>query len=263
MAPVYAPWTSGVPEQAGAALAVMVLVHGAFQGSYAFRPIRRELQQRGHEVFTPSLTGLGERVHLASPQITLTTHVQDVVNTVLYEDLHDIVLLGYSYGGAVVTAAMDHVGDRVRHLVFVDAMVPRDGQTPLELVGMPRPSITLGAPLFMPVPPRSFQDSRQADFENARRVPHPIATGTQPVRISMPLEKYACTRTYVRATLADPEDLAADHFAAMAAFAKESEDWEYREVATDHLVFANRPDAVVSILSALVQPEETGTAADS
>src|ERR1700734_4572976 len=86
-------------------MAIFVLVHGAWGGSYGFRKVRGPLRAAGHEVFTPSLTGIGERAHLTSPQVCLTTHVTDVVNTVLYEDLRDIVLLGYSYGGMVVTGS--------------------------------------------------------------------------------------------------------------------------------------------------------------
>jgi hypothetical protein len=84
-------------------MATYVLVHGAWSGAHGFRHVRRLLQTQGHEVFTPSLTGIGERVHLVSPQVDLTTHVHDVVNQVLYEDLDQIVLLGFSYGGMVVT----------------------------------------------------------------------------------------------------------------------------------------------------------------
>ena len=95
-----------------------VLVHGAWGGAHGFRHVRRLLTAAGHETFTPSLTGIGERVHLASPQVGLSTHVDDVVNAVLYEDLDAIVLLGFSYGGMVVTGAVDSIGDRVRALVF-------------------------------------------------------------------------------------------------------------------------------------------------
>src|SRR3712207_9336711 len=98
-------------------MTTFVLVHGAWSGAHGFRRVRPLLQAAGHEVFTPSLTGIGERVHLTSPQVDLTTHVHDVVNHVLYEDLHGIVLLGFSYGGMVVTGALAHIADRVRHLV--------------------------------------------------------------------------------------------------------------------------------------------------
>src|SRR5580704_1482419 len=98
-------------------MAVFVLVHGAWGGAHGFRQVRGPLRAAGHEVFTPSLTGIGERAHLTSPLVCLTTHITDVVNAVWYEDLDDIVLLGFSYGGFVVT------GD----LVYLDAFVPDDG----------------------------------------------------------------------------------------------------------------------------------------
>jgi Predicted hydrolases or acyltransferases (alpha/beta hydrolase superfamily) len=116
-------------------MAVFVLVHGAWGGAHGFRKVRGPLREAGHEVFTPSLTGIGERAHLTSPQVCLTTHIADVVNAVWYEDLSDIVLLGYSYGGVVVTGALEHIGDRVRHLVYLDAFVPGDGETVASLGG--------------------------------------------------------------------------------------------------------------------------------
>src|SRR3977135_697781 len=84
-----------------------VLVHGAWGGSFGWRKVRPLLQQAGHAVFTPSLTGLGERAHLATPEVNLTTHTQDVCNAIWYEDLTDIILIGHSYGGMVVTGAAD------------------------------------------------------------------------------------------------------------------------------------------------------------
>ena len=126
-------------------MTTFVLVHGSWNGAHGFRFVRPILHAAGHEVFTPSLTGVGERVHLAHAGINLSTHVRDVVNTILYEDLTDIVLLGWSYGGAVVTGAVDHVADRIRHLVYVDAVVPNDGESVLSVVGVDRPSqISIG-----------------------------------------------------------------------------------------------------------------------
>jgi pimeloyl-ACP methyl ester carboxylesterase len=113
-----------------------VLVHGAWGGAHGFRAVRPLLQGAGHAVFTPSLTGIGERSHLASPQVTLSTHVADVSNAILYEDLDEVVLLGFSYGGMVVTGALAHVADRVHHLVYLDAFVPDDGQSVSSLAGV-------------------------------------------------------------------------------------------------------------------------------
>ena len=110
-------------------MAIFVLVHGAWGGSYGFRTVRRPLLAAGHDVYSPSLTGLGERVHLSSPQVDLTTHVTDVVNAVTYEDLRDIVLLGYSYGGMVVTGVADKIAKRVSALVYLDAFLPESGQS--------------------------------------------------------------------------------------------------------------------------------------
>src|SRR5690349_19577036 len=117
-------------------MAVFVLVHGAWGGAHGFRKVRGPLLAAGHEVFTPSLTGIGERAHLTSPQVCLSTHIADVVNTVWYEDLSDIVLLGFSYGGFVVTGALGYIAERVRHLVYLDAFVPGDGDTVAGLTGM-------------------------------------------------------------------------------------------------------------------------------
>jgi pimeloyl-ACP methyl ester carboxylesterase len=109
-------------------MATFVLVHGGWSGAHGFRKVRPLLRAAGHEVFTPSLTGIGERAHLTSPSVNLTTHIRDVVNVVLYEDLDDITLLGFSYGGVVVTGTLDHIADRVRHLVYLDAFVPTSGR---------------------------------------------------------------------------------------------------------------------------------------
>ena len=149
-------------------MAIFVLVHGAWGGSYGFRKVRGPLRAAGHEVFTPSLTGIGERAHLTSPQVCLTTHVTDVVNTVLYEDLRDIVLLGWSYGGFVVTGALEHVGDRVAHLVFLDAFVPGDGDSVSGNTGGHGAGV-LGGDWLVPSAPREYDDPAEAEWANARR----------------------------------------------------------------------------------------------
>src|ERR1700729_122658 len=124
-------------------MATFVLVHGAWSGAHGFRKVRPVLRAAGHAVFTPSLTGIGERAHLTSPSVDLTTHIRDVVNVVLYEDLDDITLLGFSYGGMVVTGSLDHIADRVRHLVYLDAFVPASSDTVAGLAGHgTTPSIT-------------------------------------------------------------------------------------------------------------------------
>ncbi|MGH3246061.1 MAG: alpha/beta fold hydrolase, partial [Trebonia sp.] len=202
--------------------------------------------------FTPSLTGIGERAHLASPLVNLTTHVTDVVNTILYEDLSDIVLLGYSYGGMVVTGALEHVADRVAHLVYLDAFKPDDGQALRDLSGAPYGAAAIGPGGEWLVEPlsRPLGDEDRADWFNARRSRHPVGCFTEPVRLGQPLEDFPFTRTYVKA-LQEPRAAAgtgASAFWRAAEYAKTSPDWRYREIDTDHQIPINRPGELVDLL---------------
>jgi pimeloyl-ACP methyl ester carboxylesterase len=200
-------------------------------------------------VFTPSLTGIGERVHLASPQVTLSTHVRDVVNHVLYEDLEEIVLVGFSYGGFVVTGALEHIADRLRHLVYLDAFVPNDGDTPMSVaMGIDPIPVQLGEEWLVPAPEREFDDPAEAEWATARRTPHPSGCFTEPVRLLQPLERFPFSRTYIKATLDPPTDLGAAEFIRAAEHAKRSPEWRYFEIETTHMVPNNRPKELAAIL---------------
>jgi pimeloyl-ACP methyl ester carboxylesterase len=106
-----------------------VLVHGATAGGWEWKSTGKHLLADGHTVYRATLTGLGERMHLNSTNVDLQTHINDVVNLILFEDLHDIVLTGHSYGGMVITGVMDRVPERIKHVVFLDAAVPDDGMS--------------------------------------------------------------------------------------------------------------------------------------
>lgn len=110
-----------------------VLVHGAWGGGWSFQTVDSLLDASGHTVYRPTLTGLGERVHLASPDVGLETHILDIVNTILFKDLHDIVLVGHSYGGMVVTGVADSIPDRIKALVYLDAYLPEDGESMISI----------------------------------------------------------------------------------------------------------------------------------
>ena len=229
-----------------------VLVHGAWGGSYGFRTLRAPLREAGHEVYTPSLTGIGERSHLASPQVTLTTHVMDVANTILYEDLTGIVLLGYSYGGMVVTGALSYVAERVKHLVYLDAFLPGDGDSLNDLAGAAHNASPAGpgAEWLVPGPGRSFDDPGEAAWNAARRVPHPAACFSEPVRLRKPLEDYPFTRTYIKAT-DDPRPAPGTPprpFWAAADRVRNDPAWRYREIDTNHMIPANRPRELADLL---------------
>jgi pimeloyl-ACP methyl ester carboxylesterase len=222
-----------------------VLVHGAWGGAHGFGKVRPLLAAAGHDVFTPALTGIGERSHLASPQVNLTTHIQDVVNVIWYHDLRDIVLLGFSYGGMVVTGAVSHVADRVRHLVYLDAFRPDDGQSLYDLTGQAGgPVLGLGEQWLVPARPREYADPAEAAFGEPRRTPHPRACFTEPARVPRQLEDYPFARTYIKAT-AEAEPQA---FWTAAGRARSSAAWTYREIDTGHLVPVNRPQELAEML---------------
>jgi pimeloyl-ACP methyl ester carboxylesterase len=230
-------------------MARYVLVHGAWGGSYGFRHVRRALNVEGHEVLTPSLTGIGERSHLTGPLVDLSTHVLDVVNAVRYEDLRDIVLLGFSYGGMVVSGALEQIGDRVRELVLLDAFLPDDGDSVASMTGGALGGTTdgIGAPWLVPASPREYEDPDVGAWSNPRRTGQPVRTLTEPVRLRAPLEERPFGRTYIRATQ-DPNGAT---FEASAARARASDAWRYHEIATTHMVPENRPAELASLLLAL------------
>ena len=109
-------------------VATFVLVHGGGHGGWCFQPVARLLRERGHDVYAPTLTGLADREHLLSPEVGLETHITDIVNVLNYEDLHNVILVGHSYGGMVITGVTDRALDRIAGLVFLDAAIPQDGE---------------------------------------------------------------------------------------------------------------------------------------
>ena len=182
-------------------MTTFVLVHGAWGGAHTWRNVRPLLTIGGHQVFTPALTGIGERAHLASPQVGLTTHVEDVTRQIVYEDLTEIVLLGFSYGGMVVTGALEHVSERVSELVYLDAFVPGDRQAVVDITGFAvERGLGLGSDWSIPPIERTFEDPGETEFAAPRRTPQPARTFTEPVRLIRPLESFGFGLTYVKAT---------------------------------------------------------------
>jgi len=118
--------TSSMPTQPKATI---VIVHGAWGGGYAFKDVDDRLTADGYKVYRPTLTGQGEKVHLATLDIDLNTHINDIVNVLEWEDLHDVILVGHSYGGMVITGVADRVPQRIKRLIYLDAFLPIDGES--------------------------------------------------------------------------------------------------------------------------------------
>ncbi len=170
-------------------MSTYVLVHGAWRGSWIWQRIRKKLQASGHEVFTPTLTGVGERCHLLTPQVNLETHIADVMNLIRWEELSDVILCGHSYGGCVVSSVADRIPEKIRGLVFVDAFVPENGQSlhdtlPPEV----RDQQLEGAKAVgegwktPPIPAQVFNvNSQDRDWVDRQSTPHPLACFQQPL----------------------------------------------------------------------------------
>ncbi len=171
-------------------MSTYVLVHGGFHGGWSYRRLAKLLRDAGHEVHTPTLTGLGERSHLSGMAINLDTHIADVANTILWEDLSDVVLLGHSYGGMVITGVADRIPERIASLVYLDALVPKHGDTLFSL----RPEylayfmgqVANGGGLLVPQSPASaFDTALPADWAwiDSKTTPHPFACFVQAIEL--------------------------------------------------------------------------------
>jgi len=230
-------------------MTTFVLVHGAWGGSYAWRNFANMLRSDGHEVYTPSLTGLGERSHLGGPDVNLTTNVTDVVNVFRYEDLSDVVLVGHSYGGMVVTGVADRIPERISHLIYSDAFLPRDGESCFDLGGAGgREGAKIDGWKVLPMggtPENATPDQiRQAEL----RAPQPIGTLEQAVSLKTPLEERDFSLTYIKAEKPPRDPNRIQAFWKAADRTSKDPRWRYYEMATGHGTYREMPERFREIL---------------
>jgi pimeloyl-ACP methyl ester carboxylesterase len=228
-----------------------LLVHGAFQGGWCWIRVRQILQQAGHEVFTPSLTGLGERKHLLSAEVGLEIHIQDIVNLLEFEDLRDVVLAGHSYGGMVITGACDLAADRIRDLVFIDALMPRDGECNLDILDPPIASAIreLAVDGWRVSPPPEvllaylgIENSGDRAWVAERLLAQSLHTFEQPFRASSGKAE-RIRKAYLRST----KPSSGPAYEKLARRAK-SEGWAYYELPTAHEAMLTMPLELARIL---------------
>lgn len=230
-------------------VATFVVAHGAWSSAWAWKKMRPLLRAVGHELWTPSYTGLGERAHLASRSIDLNTHIQDVVGAIEMEDLADVILIGHSYGGMVATGVADRARPRIAQLVYLDAFVPRNGQSLLDLQPLEAKARMYGLVLAKgdgwrippnPMPP----DTPEADVTWAapRRMPQPLLTFQTPLRLTSQAEPPP--RTYIYCKRNAPGDV----FRQFAERAQR-EGWRYFEMDASHNPHITQPEALLAILT--------------
>jgi pimeloyl-ACP methyl ester carboxylesterase len=231
-------------------MSTYVLVHGAWGGGWKFARVAERLRKRGHTVFTPTLTGAGERSHLLSGAINLTTHVTDVLNVICYEDLSAVVLLGHSYGGMVITAVADRIPEKIATLVYLDAFVPEDGQSLFDI------NIAKNVQMFieragqgdgLTIPPPQAKAYFGVNDNDAARVdalaaPQPIGTMIEKIKLSGAYRSVK-TNVYVHgAVLPRESPFKRFHDAAKAA------GWEAHALPCGHDIMLDLPDELTEIL---------------
>ncbi|MFL5334445.1 MAG: alpha/beta fold hydrolase [Geminicoccaceae bacterium] len=232
-----------------------VLLHGAWHGAWCWRDVADRLRAAGHRVTTPTQTGLGERRHLLSAQVTLDTFVEDVVQHLEAEEIEDAILVGHSFGGLGISGAADRVPGRIRRLVYLDSMIIEGGETPWsrmppEVVAERRRVVEeQGAGLFAPPPPvASFgvpDDHPLAAWVRRRLTPHPAATYRTPLLLRHPVGNgLPCTYIACSDPWYGPLGWVRD-------WVRNRPGWSRAEIATGHDAMVTAPDALAAMLGEL------------
>jgi pimeloyl-ACP methyl ester carboxylesterase len=235
-------------------MTTFVLVHGAFHGGWCWRLVAAELRSRGHQVFTPTLTGLGERSHLATPEVDLGTHIEDVINVLAWEDLQSVMLVGHSYGGLVVGGVAERVPERLAGLIYLDAIVPENGRSALDFqVPERRQTMEEAAAGYngwqLPPVPAEFYgvtDPDQAAWVDGHCTPQPFATFRQASQLSgagegVPLKAYIrCTQTPL------------GYMQQFVERAEQAPDWQLLYIDTGHDCMVTEPERLTHMLIGLV-----------
>lgn len=214
-----------------------LIVHGAFGGGYAWQKVDSLLTAKGNKVYRPTLTGLGERYHLASPNINLSTHVADIVNVILFENLHDIVLVGHSYGGMVITGVADSLPERIAEVVYLDAHIAEDRKSAFDLRvgGSDLLQYEKGGMLSPPF------------VTHSGSFPHNVPQSTATLTERRPLKNpHPRQGTYIL-TVDDPQKPEADAFFKYEQVAKDL-GWGTFRLVADHNPQVSRPEALVALL---------------
>jgi len=234
-----------------------VLVHGAWHGGWCWNRVRPLLEQKGHRVFTPTLTGLGERAHLREPVPKLETHILDVLGLLESEELNNVTLVGHSWGGMVVTAVADRAKQRIKRLVYLDAAVPGDGADfASHIPGIDSESAERRRAAFRQLSPDGIwvpvmgpevvgvTVPDDADWFRRRSTPHPLGTWLEPVRFTNGGHG-GIGQTYVLATKPLTTVMG---YPAHGEVAKRGGEWTYREIATGHQMMVTEPARSAELL---------------
>jgi pimeloyl-ACP methyl ester carboxylesterase len=229
-------------------MTTFVLVHGAWHGGWCYKHVAQLLRAQGHEVYTPTLTGLGERAHLASQSINLDTYIRDVMNVFEYEDLTDVVLCGHSLGGIVITGVGAEIPQRIRSLVFLDALVPESGQGFFDIASKAGVAFMLSQAaanngMVPPFPASSYKGSPAHEaWIDAKCVPQALAGFVQGVKKGVETMNSLC-KTYIFASVNDR-----DTFRETRDRLSKDPSWKTYDVPSGHEVMLEAPEELARLL---------------
>ena len=241
----------GAAAKAQTAGQTFVLVHGAWHGGWCWSRVANRLRAGGHQVFTPTQTGLGERKHLLSKDITLDTFTKDIVNVIEAEELSNVVLVGHSFGGLAISGVADTMPDRIRHLVYLDSLMVEGGKTPFDnlppdiVAARRKVAEETSGGLSLPAPPPSalgVSDAKDAEWVKRRLTPHPLGTLTSSLNIKGSVGNNLA-RTYIACT--NPSYAALE---SSRKWIKAQQGWSWAEIATGHDAMVMAPDELSKIL---------------
>jgi pimeloyl-ACP methyl ester carboxylesterase len=228
----------------------VVLVHGAWHGGWCWRRVADLLRSQGHRVYTPTLTGLGERSHLLRAGIDVTTHITDIVNLFKWEELSDVILCGHSYGGLVISGVAEVIAPSIGGMVFVDAFVPENGDSMWNLTSDAVRAVIKGATdrgeIAMPPRPASVFVTAKQDQELVDRLctPQPIGTSSEKLKLTGAYKRIA-SKTYIRAkAYINPG------FDTALERARQDGTWRVHELQCAHDIMLDMPDKLAEIIAA-------------
>ena len=229
-----------------------VFVHGAWHGGWCWRDVAAVLRTAGHQVFTPTMTGLGERAHLLNAQVGLSTFIDDIAAVILSEELDNVVLVGHSFGGHVINGVADRMPQLLRQLIYLDGLVVQHGQSALSI--MPpavqaertRTMDAEGLRITIPSPDQfGLSDPAQLAWVMRQLTPHPLKGYTEPLQLQHPLGN-GLPKTYIAVT--DPWY---PPLAELRQWVRSQPDWDWRELAACHNAMVSAPLALASLLMEL------------
>lgn len=247
---------SATTASAQGARQTFVLVHGAWHGAWCWRRVADRLRADGHLVYTPTCTGLGERSHLLSRDITLDTFTTDVANVIEAEELSDVILVGHSFGGSPTSGVAERMPDRIKHLVYLDSLMVEPGKAPFDslppdvVAARRKAAQETSGGLSLPNPSPSVfgvPDGPDAEWVKRRLTPHPISTYESKLNIKGPVGNNL-PRTYIHCTSPSYGALEASR-----QWVKQQQGWRWMEIATGHDAMVTAPDELAKMLVSMSQ----------